>query len=270
MKIGIITNDDQPVFQKQVIAGIQQYTATQNCRVQVATTGRAQADLDSVALDFDSLAGVLVIANALSDESLHELVALRRPISLVSHQLPDAALPAVMPDNAGGIAQLVAYLVEDCGSRRIAFIQGDLQQNDGQERRRAFLQALLRHGLNPDERLLLRGDFIREVAQQSTEELLASRQPFDALAAADYVMAVAALEVLRSHGLRVPAEVCVVGFGDGPEAAANALTTVGVDVEQIGMRAARQLLGQVRGHSIQGVTLLATRLVERATCRRIP
>jgi DNA-binding LacI/PurR family transcriptional regulator len=57
-----------------------------------------------------------------------------------------------------------------------------------------------------------------------------------------------------------------VGFGDGPEAADARLTTVGVDVEQIGKRAARQLIGQIEGLQIRGVTLLNTMIVERDSC----
>jgi len=39
-----------------------------------------------------------------------------------------------------------------------------------------------------------------------------------------------------------------------------------VDVEQIGSRAARQLIGQIEGLRINGVTLLSTTIVERQSC----
>ena len=79
-------------------------------------------------------------------------------------------------------------------------------------------------------------------------------------------MAIAAMQTLLDAGIKIPEEVCVVGFGDGPEAAAAGLTTVGVDIEKLGICAARQLIGQIHDLRIRGVTLLNTSIVPRKTC----
>lgn len=266
MKIGVITNDEAQVFQKQVILGIRSFFEARNYEIVVANTGSVNAPLDKVNFDIAQLDGVLVIANALSDAAALKLHSEGTPLALVSHQVPYSAIPSVIPDNVGGIRQLVNYLVTWRGRRRIAFIQGDLAQNDGVERNEAFLQSLMRHHIAVDKNLLLQGDFIRSHAAHSTEALLESGVKFDAIAAADYLMAIDAMQTLKAHHVNVPQEVCVVGFGDGPEAAEVGLTTVGVDVERIGWHAARQVLGLLQGLEIRGVTLLATSIVERASC----
>jgi LacI family transcriptional regulator len=263
MKIGIITNDETQLFQREVVSGIRGYTASRGYETVVANTGDAESGLDAVSLNLDELAGVLVIANALNTRAVHTLYDRRKPMSLVSHQVPDSPIPAVLPDNAGGIKQLVDYLILLRGRRRIAFIQGDLSQIDGIERWHTFQRELMRHHLPLDETLILRGDFIRDRAARSTEDLLASGVPLDAIAAADYVMAIAAMEVLAAHGRRVPEDVAVAGYGDGPGAAEARLTTVGVDVERIGVHAAKQVIGQIEGMAIQGITLLATNIIQR-------
>jgi DNA-binding LacI/PurR family transcriptional regulator len=61
--------------------------------------------------------------------------------------------------------------------------------------------------------------------------------------------------------------VAVVGFGDGPEAAQAGLTTVAADITELGRRAARQLIGQIEGLRIRGLTLLSTELIERESTR---
>lgn len=266
MKIGVITNDETQVFQRQVIRGAKAFWQAHGYTCVVANTGIPQAGLDAVDLDWQALAGILVIANALHDAALRRLHTQQPCMTLVSHQVPGCSLPSVLADNIGGMRMLVEYLVRDHGRRRIAFIQGDLGQIDGYVRWQTFQRELLRHHIALDERLTLSGEFDSSIAAASTRQLLESGIPFDALAAADYLMALAAMDVLLAHGLRIPEDVCIVGFGDGPEAEAQGLTTVGVDVEKLGMHAAQQLLGQINGLHIEGSAMITTSIIDRASC----
>ena len=101
----------------------------------------------------------------------------------------------------------------------------------------------------------------------SVAQLVAERRDFDAVLGSDYLMALGAVDALTAVGVRVPEEVSVVGFGDAPEAEAAGLTTVAADVVDLGRRAARQLIGQIRGMKIRGQTLLSAELCERNTSR---
>jgi DNA-binding LacI/PurR family transcriptional regulator len=65
----------------------------------------------------------------------------------------------------------------------------------------------------------------------------------------------------------VPEDVVVLGFGDGPEAEAAGVTTVAADVVELGRRGARQLVGQLEGMEVKGLTLLSMALVARASTR---
>lgn len=264
--IGVITNDAASVFQREVIEGIRTLVNEYHFDLEVDSLAVDPSNRQPIRLPLSEMAGFLVIANVLADEELHDLYQTGKPLSLVSHQLKDVPVPAVIPDNAGGVAQLVDYLIDTHNRKRIAFIEGDLNQNDGRERTAAFRRQLIRHDMLPDERLFLRGDFIPAVAAESVRGLLDSGIEFDAIAGADYLLAIAALDVLQEAGVRVPNSVSVVGFGDGPEADEAGLTTVGIDVVQIGIRAGRQLMGQIQGLEMCGVTLLSTSIVERDTC----
>ncbi len=266
MKIGVITNDETQVFQRQVIHGAKSFFRLHGYACVVVNTGIPKADLDAVGLEWKALAGVLVIANALSDDALQRLHTQQARLTLVSHQVPAFSLPTVLADNVGGMRMLVDYLVREHGRRRIAFIQGDLEQVDGHVRWNTFQRELLRHHIALDERLIIPGEFDSSIAALSTQRLIESGVAFDALAAADYLMALAAMDVLLAQGLRIPEDVCVVGFGDGPEAEAQGLTTVGVDVEKLGVHAAKQLLGQINGLQIEGSAMITTSIIKRHSC----
>lgn len=257
--IGVITNDASNIFQRQVIAGIRSVTDHKGYELVV----ESHAHPDTPPVNRHTMAGILVIANVLPDDALRELYASGKPLSLVSHRVRYTPIPAVLPDNVGGMTALVDYLVAK-GKTRIAFLQGDMNQNDGIERTIAFRRQLMRHNLPIDERLFLRGDFNPDIARTSMEAFLAQNIAFDAVAGADFILAIVAKRILEAH--KRDKGMCVVGFGDGAKADQAGLTTVGVDVEQIGARAARQLLGQIEGLKISGVTVLSTNIVERESC----
>ncbi len=263
MKIAVVTNDATQPYQRQVISGIQHQLRAEIEEIVIETTGAPMAALPVTT--FDGVDGVLVIANSLDDRVIRELHGARIPLSLVSHTIPDTDIPAVVPDNVGAVAQLVHFLFDELGRERIAFVMGDHTQTDGVERTGTFSAELIRAGASLDETLFLRGDFSVDVAREAVREAVATGIKFDALAAADYLMACAAVDVLRDAGVHIPDDVAVVGVGDGPEATAAGLTTAGIDVEQIGVHAARQLLAQMHGSRIRGITRISTSIVRRSS-----
>lgn len=266
-KIGVITNDEQQVFQKNVIAGIEQYAISRDYQVMVGSLKQTPRRFEAMRLPIDELSGIIVIANVLDNDTLRTLKERGKPISLISHQVAGLAIPAVISNNRDGIQYLVDYLVTRCNRREIVFIRGDMSQFDGIQRDLIFRQSMLRHNLMPRPEFLLQGDFDPRQAAESLDSLISAGGVFDAVVAADYLMGVAVLNVLKKHRLAVPRDVCVVGFGDGQEAEKAGLTTAGLDIVEVGRRAARQLFAQIDGLHIQGVTWLDTTLIRRQTCK---
>lgn len=268
-RVGIITNIQTPVFQRDVIAGASEYIQSHDYTLLVDATEERSQNGHITTLPIDDIDGLLVIANVLNDASLQTLYDTGKPITLVSHRVEQIPIPAIIQNNIDGISQLVDYLIEDCGRREIAFIMGDMKQHDGIERERIFQQSMMRHDLLVPATHMLRGDFEVDIAASSLTKFIEQGYSFDAVVAADFLMGVAALDVLAQVAVAVPDDVCVVGFGDGPEAEAAGLTTVGADVVEMGRRAARQLLAQIKGQRFAGITWLNTELIERSSCRRI-
>lgn len=266
--IGVITNDRHQVFQRDLITGITDYAEGHQFEVVVDSIAENPDHPQPISLDITQLSGVIIITNVLDDVQLADLYETGKPISLISHFTPILPIPAVVQNNTEGINKLVDYLVKDCGRRNLVFIRGDMSQHDGRFRDKVFQQCIYRHNLDIPASHWLRGDFIAGVAEQSMDDLIQSGAQFDGVIAADYLMARAVLGILKSHGLRIPQDVCVVGFGDGPEAEDVGLTTVAADIIDLGRRSTRQLLAQIDGYAMQGVTRLNTAIIERDTCCR--
>ena len=259
--LGLYTNDVAGVFQRSVIQGAREVVERAGLSVEVTELAeRAEAAHEAATLTGGTL-GSLVITNVLGDAVLAALVAAGHPVTLVSHRAHELGVPTVMHDNRQGMRQLVEHLVS-VGRSRFVYVGGRTDQLDGRERERFFREELMRHSLSvPPERFLV-GDFEPELAAASVKTLLRDQRGFDAVVAADYLMAIAIIDALRAEGVAVPEEVSVVGFGDGPEAQA-ALTVVSADVVELGRRSARQLLAQVRGERLRGYTVIRAGLIVR-------
>jgi LacI family transcriptional regulator len=264
--LGIITNNQHNVFQRNVIAGIRATAEKRGYRVVIDSYAEDSAHPGPITLDYNRVSGVLVIANAAPLDLLRTIFEANKPISLVSHQVAELPIPAVITDNTQGITELVKHIIERCQRRKPVFIRGVPGQRDNDEREAAFIREMMRYNLPISEAMFIRGDFSAAVAADSVQHLIDSSSEFDAIIAADYLMAGSAVEILRANGLAVPEDISVVGFGDAPEAEAAGLTTVAADVVEQGRRAARQLISQIEGLRITGVTMLSVRLMIRETC----
>jgi LacI family transcriptional regulator len=263
--LGVITNFQHGVFQRAVIHGIRQVADLHSFDVQVDSLADDPSDPRPVSLNIAALAGLVVISDAIPDEQILRYHAQGLPLSLVSHQVRGAAIPAVVTDNRQGVTRLMQHLVEERGRRRVVYIGGIATQSDAREREHAFRDEVMRYTLDFPPSFHLKGEFDPDIAAQALRDLLRHRQDFDAIFAADYRMAIATLGVLADAGLRVPADVCVVGYGDDQEAEAHQLTVVAADIVEQGRRGARQLMGQMRGLTMRGVTVLNTVLIQRHT-----
>lgn len=266
--IGIVTNLPQEVFQRDVIAGARQIAEACDYAVQVFTVNDLPQDFDALVQAVPTLAGALVIANILTDTQLTALHQSDLPMSLVSHHVPALPIPSIVPNNRQGVTVLMQHLLIDCERTRPAFIRGDMRQNDAIQRAAVVEQEMMRCHLRLLPENIIDGEFLPAVAAKRFDAYLQTEPHFDSVIASDYLMAIAALDALSAHGYRVPEEIAVVGFGDGAEAEAVGLTTVAADIVGLGRQGARQLLGQIDGLHIQGLTMMSTHLVLRnTTCR---
>ena len=259
--LAIITNDPEAVFQSLIISGVRAVSDRANITTAVHRSAPRLADFDPRQVD-----GMLVIANAVPDKTLADWAEQRTPISLVSHRIPGVPIPTVMFNNAQGLALLVDHLVNRCLRQRIVFARGIGSQIDGAEREAAFRSELLRNHLPLYEDDFLDGEFDPERAVKALRIRLRRGPAFDAIIAADYLMAIEMAAYLRDQGIGVPEQIAIVGFGDAEAAAEAGMTTVAADVQALGGRAARQVISQMDGLRIRGVTTLNVSLMIRETC----
>lgn len=260
--IGVITNDQHGVFQQRVIEGI--HEVSKNYHVVIDSYAENASEPRPIMLNPSEIDGLIGIANAAPESYLQAAYQAGVPVSLISHQT--TGFPVVMSNNAQGIAALVEHLITRCYRKNIVFIRGIPEQIDADQREEAFRRELLRYDRDVIEDYFLRGDFTPSIAVDSLQNFIETGILFDAVISSDYLMAKAIIETLTKNNIHVPTQVSVVAFGDAPEAEQAGLTTVAADVKELGRRATYQLMSQMNGLAIRGVTTLSVELVIRESC----
>jgi LacI family transcriptional regulator, galactose operon repressor len=159
------------------------------------------------------------------------------------------AARAITIDNYGGARKMVQHL-RSLGHTRIAFITGPEENEDAAERLRGYRDSV-------DAAMEIAGDFSERAGYAAAAQLMRVQRP-SALFAANDAMAVGALSALRDNGVRVPDDIALAGFDDIPIArfVTPPLTTVSVDIAQLGRRAFELLISENEQHEILPATLV--------------
>jgi LacI family transcriptional regulator len=188
------------------------------------------------------------------------------PVVAVDPHTGPSGLPTVDADSFAGAVLATEHLL-GLGHTRIAFLGGRPDLESARLREDGFRQAMAAAGVPVDEDLVRVGGYRPETADQPAHELLARPEPPTAVFAANDLSAIRVVEVARALGLRVPADVSVIGFDNVPESALATppLTTISQPLQQMGAEALRLLVDLIDGRERGVHVRLPTELVERAS-----
>lgn len=171
----------------------------------------------------------------------------------------------VLIDYAHGIRQAVDH-VATLGHKRIGFITGPLDLHSARTRRQAFVDGLRSNGIRPDPRLIREGTHTADGGQQAMNGLLRGGRPPTAVVCSNDWTAIGALHAVDAAGLRVPADVSLVGFDDIPLASYTSppLTSVRMSAGDVGSTAFDALFRLIGGDRLEGdIYQVPTTLVVR-------
>jgi DNA-binding LacI/PurR family transcriptional regulator len=212
-----------------------------------------------------------VVALTTYGEALAALEGLFAPLPLIEVKgSPEGDRPAVWVDQEGGAALATRHLLE-LGHRTVHHVAGPADSLEAQGRIVGWRRELQKAGAHVPE--LLFGDWWPAsgyVAGRRLAELARDgRSEVSAVFVANDQMSLGLLNALHEEGLRVPADISVVGFDDVPEAAyyTPPLTTVRQDFAELGRRGVQLTLARLRGEDCTPEPV-APSLVVRATTAR--
>ncbi|MDT0344511.1 LacI family DNA-binding transcriptional regulator [Streptomyces litchfieldiae] len=178
----------------------------------------------------------------------------------------DPADISIVQDSVGAGRLAVQHLLA-CGRTRIAHVSGDPGYLAARERAQGAGEALAGAGLTPVGDTLF-GTWSEGWGRAAAGLLLDRHPELDAILCGNDQIARGVVETLRERGRRVPEDVAVMGFDNWEILTSGSrppLTSVDLNLEEVGRAAARALFSAIEGSPRSGVETRPCRVVIRGS-----
>ena len=189
--------------------------------------------------------GLIVMSNALTAEDVQEFLRRQPNLVVLNSSFEALADRCFTADHRAG-GRLAAEALLGHGHQRIAVIGGPATSPDNAERLEGFHAALREAGIAAEGVPSEASDFSTAGGYAAACRLFERGVDCTALFCANDEMAVGALACCAERGLRVPADVSVIGYDDTPTAefAVPRLTSVHMPIREVTQAATRTLLNR--------------------------
>jgi DNA-binding LacI/PurR family transcriptional regulator len=213
--IGIIIPDINNPFFTAVVRGAEDISLDQKYQVFLCNSDR-NPDKEKMyikSMVMQRVSGAIIVPY--EEANLQPLIKLGIPFVFVNHTLPGLQVDSVVLDNFKGAYEATKHLIE-LGHTRIGLINAPKQSSVQAQRSIGFQKALLDHGIDIDQEIIVSGEFNAEDAERATDQILAHPNPPTALFSLNNTMTIGTLKSITKHNLRIPADISIVGFDDMP------------------------------------------------------
>lgn len=242
--IGVVLPDVFGEFFSELLRGMDREASERGYHLMLSNI---HADMARVTRAVGSMRGrvdgVIVMAPQLETKQLVATLPPGMPALLLNCER-NRSHPVIGIDNQAGALAMTRHLI-DLGRRHIVHIGGPAANLDARERLLGYQQAMARYAPGAPV-TVVEGAFDDPSGAAAVRQLLADGTPVDAIFAANDMMAIGALYWLRQNGFSVPGDIAVAGFDDIPLAHYLGLTTMRVNVDQLGARAVARLVGMIK------------------------
>ena len=244
--LGVIVRRIVDPFFSEVLQGIEDVLQAHSYSLFLAASHR-DPDRERVIIQAMSerrVDGVIICSTQVSQQQQRRLAAFNVPTVLINNQAPEDVTHSIYLDAVSGSREVTEYLV-GLGHRRIGYLGNLRGGRTNIDRLRGYRQALNTAGIRQ------RPDYLQEASSglaaggaEAASAFLRLSEPPTAIVCYNDVMAIGALQVLQSAGVKVPEQCAVTGF-DNIELSAYVtppLTTFSQPKYELGREAALMML----------------------------
>jgi LacI family transcriptional regulator len=270
--VGLISTDSYGRFSIPVLEGIE--SALEPARISVFLCRaddplRERRHVESLLAK--RVDGIIVTGRRTDRRPPIDLRGASVPVVYAFAQVADARALCLLPDDRGGARLAVEHLIAQ-GRRRIAHVTGPLDFEAVRKRRQGYRDALEAAGLGARPGTVRAGTWSEAFGREAAKQLTARRPAIDAIFCGSDQIARGVVDCLRETGVGVPDDIAVVGFDNWDVIAAATrppITTIDMNLHELGRQAGLRLLAMVDGARASGVERLPCRLVIRQSCGAI-
>ena len=219
--------------------------------------------------DEGRLHGLSIVGGDIPDDFVQAVQVRSIPFILVDNCLPCTDVNAVVTDNAGGMRKVMSHLLS-LGHERIGFVGGPLSHSSLLERYNTYLEVLGNNGIQvKDHWKWIHREPGPSVEQgyQAIKTWYGRGLDVTAIVTDNDSTAIGVLKACTELGIKVPADVSIVGFDNisMAEHVPPGITSVHIHKMQMGEWAAKRLHELMDEDDIPIKVVIGTELVLRGS-----
>jgi DNA-binding LacI/PurR family transcriptional regulator len=213
--LGIVVATVVDPFVAEVVSGAENMANQHGYSVFLATfTGSPEREAQVVhSFEERRVEGIIVVASRVGSSYRELLANTKIPIVLINNYRIGEFAYSVCIDNLTASREATSHLI-GLGHRRIAYLGDKGGFHSDTERFGGYRQALesVDQAFQPE--LVVHGDGTPQGGEVAIHKLLSLPQRPTAVFCYDDMTALGALRAARTHGLRVPEDISIIGFDD--------------------------------------------------------
>jgi DNA-binding LacI/PurR family transcriptional regulator len=256
-------------FYGEVISGMESVLAPRGLNVLMQVVAGRDEELDCYERwsAQKSVAGIVLTDLGPEDQRPRLLAEYGFPGVILGDPEDSAGMAIVRTDDFTAMSDAVSQLAE-LGHRLIGRVSGPSRLSHTRARTEAFTAVTAARGISG---ILLEGDYTAASGAEATRQLLSLPEPPSAIIYDNDIMAVEGLSTAQSHGVAVPERLSILAWDDSTlcRIAQPPLSAMSHDVYDMGVLAARGLLGVMDGNAPTVVTASQPTFVARSSTGRI-
>jgi LacI family transcriptional regulator len=250
--IGVVLQTLDSYFMSRVISGMEKVANDAGYNLIISQSQDSlKKESASIATMFNTRVDGLLVSLSNETRNLDHFNVLFKkgiPVVFFDRVYDHPKCKSVIINNYKAGYEATNHLISQ-GCRRIIHLGGSLIRNVYSDRYNGYRQAMLDNGFEVDKKSLILSDLSHKAGMSIAKELLQGKKLPDGFFAANDATAVSMLCELKLAGVRIPEDVCIVGFNDDPisRVVDPNLTTIHYPAREMGEMAATTLINSFKG-----------------------
>lgn len=235
-------------FDAAVMCGMSQGMQEHGFDLMVLDLRRARMDGESYMHLFrrKGIRGVIIRTTQATRQTCRQIAGEGFPAVVVADRFEGSSVSYVHTDSREASREAVEHLIE-LGHRQITVCINVVDDADHADRVAGFREAMLKHGLIPDARMVTRVPAHRDAGAMALRRLMSGVERPTALFLTDPAVAIGVFGAAREMGIRIPEDLSIIGMDDTQtrHAVYPAMTSVCQDATAMGREAFAALRGML-------------------------
>jgi len=247
--IGVIIADISNPFFAAVVAGIEDEVRKKNYNIILCSSNEEYEREEEAIMVLlrQRVDGLLITPTQRESKDILHIKSLTVPFVLIGRHFSSIETNYVITDDVLGGFLATDHLLER-GHRKILFINAPLHISSAKERLEGYKQALLKYGVEFDEKLVKIAPNAKMIdAYKIAKKVLSQKLDFTAVFTFSDFLAIGVIKALYENGLKVPRDIAIVGYDDIEFSSALEvpLTTVRQPKYELGKEATNILIEKI-------------------------